>query len=146
MPEWQVIILMEAAMRKLCTLVVVFAFLFSVGALLAQTASSDSCSNPAEAKTIVNPVKPSAESLAQGKKYYGYDCAMCHGVTGNGKGEVETVEKLPDFTNAGAMKDVSDGQMFCSLKAGHGHMPKENIRQSPNELWNLVNYVRSLAK
>ena len=28
---------------------------------------------------VVNPVRPTAESLAQGKKYYGYDCAMCHG-------------------------------------------------------------------
>jgi mono/diheme cytochrome c family protein len=138
--------LLEAAMRKLCTLAVVIAVLFSVGTLLAQNASPDSCSNPAEAKNIVNPVKPSAESIAQGKKYYGYDCAMCHGATGNGKGEVDTGEKLPDFSSAVAMKDVTDGQMFCSLRTGHGHMPKENIRQSPNELWNLVNYLRSLAK
>jgi len=133
-------------MRKLCVPAVVFAFLFSAAALLAQTASSDSCSNPADAKNLVNPVKPTSESLAQGKKYYGYDCAMCHGATGNGKGEVDPGEKLLDFTNAGAMKDITDGQMFCALKSGHSHMPKENIRQSPNELWNLVNYVRSFAK
>ena len=133
-------------MRKLCTLAVVCAFLFSAGALLAQTASSDPCSNPAEAKNLVNPVKPTAESIAQGKKYYGYDCAMCHGATGNGKGEVPTDEKLADFTNPDSLKDKTDGQLFCTLKTGHGHMPKENIRQSPNELWNLVNYVRSLAK
>ena len=134
-------------MRKLCMLVVVSVFLFSASALLAQTASSDSsCSNSADAKNLVNPVKPTAESLAQGKKYYGYDCAMCHGATGNGKGEVDAGEKLPDFTNPSAMKEITDGQMFCSLKTGHSHMPKENIRQSPNELWNLVNYVRSLSK
>jgi len=133
-------------MRKPCSLAVLFAFLFSVGALLAQTASSDACSDPAEAAKIVNPVKPTADSLAQGKKYYGYDCAMCHGATGNGKGEVDTGDKMPDFTNATAMKEKADGQMFCSLKSGHGHMPKENIRQTPNELWNLVNYVRSLSK
>jgi cytochrome c len=120
---------------------------FSVGMLLAQTASSDSCSNPADVKTMVNPVKPTPESLAQGKKYYGYDCAMCHGANGDGKGEVDTGEKLPDFTNAAAMNDKSDGQLFCSLKNGKGHtMPLERIRNSPNELWNLVNYVRSLSK
>ena len=133
-------------MRKLYALAVLIAFLFSVGALLAQTASPDSCSNPAELKNMVNPVKPSPESIALGKKYFGYDCAMCHGQTGNGKGDVDTGEKMPDFTNPVAMKEVTDGQMFCALKTGHGHMPKENIRQSPNELWNLVNYVRSLAK
>jgi mono/diheme cytochrome c family protein len=137
---------LEAAMRKLCTLAILFVLLFSAAVLFAQAASSDSCSNPADVAKMVNPVKPTAESLAQGKKYYGYDCAMCHGVTGNGKGEVDNGDKLPDFSSAPAMKDISDGQMFCTLKTGHGHMPKENIRQTPNELWNLVNYIRSLAK
>lgn len=133
-------------MPKLCTLATVFIILFSAAALFAQAAASNSCSNPAEVTKMVNPVKPTGESLAQGKKYYGYDCAMCHGATGNGKGEVDTGDKMPDFTDAAAMKDVTDGQMFCALKTGHGHMPHENIRQTPNELWNLVNYVRSLAK
>jgi mono/diheme cytochrome c family protein len=117
--------------------------LFSAVALQAQAGS---CSNPADVKAMVNPVKPTSESIALGKKYYGYDCAMCHGLTGNGKGDVDTGDKLLDFTNASAMKERSDGELFCALKAGKGHMPLENIRQSPNELWNLVNYVRSLAK
>ncbi len=132
-------------MRRLCTLLIVFIFLFFVGALLAQSASS-SCSNPVDVAKMVNPVKPTPESLAQGKKYYGYDCAMCHGTDGNGKGDVESTDKLPDFTNAATMKEKSDGQMFCSLKTGKGHMPLERIRISENELWNLVNYVRSLSK
>jgi mono/diheme cytochrome c family protein len=118
-------------------------FLVSAVALQAQAGS---CSNPADVKAMANPVKPTAESIAQGKKYYGYDCAMCHGQTGNGKGDVDTGDKLPDFTNASTMKDKSDGELFCSLKGGKGHMPLENVRQTPNELWNLVNYVRSLAK
>jgi cytochrome c5 len=125
-------------MRKLCTLATVFIIRFSAAALFARAASSNSCSNPAEVTKMVNPVKPTGESLAQGKKYYGYDCAMCHGPIGNGKGEVDT--------GAAAMKDVTDGRMFCALKTGHRHVPHENIRQAPNELWNLVNYVRSLAK
>ena len=145
--QLHVIILMEAAMRSICTIGVVLVFFFSAGALLAQTTSADSCSNPADVKSMVNPVKPTAESLAQGKKYYGYDCAMCHGATGNGKGDVDAGEKVPDFTSSASMKNISDGEMFCSLKNGKGHtMPLERIRTSPNELWNLVNYVRSLAK
>src|SRR6516225_3919668 len=117
-------------MRKLFTLIIVLFFLSSVGALLAQNANS--CSNPAEVKSMINPVKPTADSLAQGKKYYGYDCAMCHGATGNGKGEVDTGDKLPDFTNAESMKIMSDGQIFCSLKTGKGHMPLERVRISEN--------------
>ena len=134
-------------MLKHCMLALLLCvFLLPAAAQESQTGASDACSNPAAVSKMVNPVKPTAESLAQGKKYYGYDCAMCHGATGNGKGEVDPGEKLPDFTNPAAMKDKSDGELFCSLKGGKGHMPLEHIRMTPNELWNLVNYVRSLGK
>src|ERR1035438_7179310 len=119
-------------MLKPCmSAVLLCVFFFSAVALQGQAGS---CSNPADVKAMVNPVKPTGESIAQGKKYYGYDCAMCHGQNGNGKGDVDTGQKLPDFTSAASTKEFSDGEMFCSLKSGHGHMPKENIRQSPNEL------------
>ena len=133
-------------MRRICTFAALLFFLFSVIALFGQNTSFESCSNPADIAKMVNPVRATAESLAQGKKYYGYDCAMCHGQSGNGKGDVDTGDKLPDFTNPESLKDKSDGELFCSLKTGKGHMPLERIRISPNELWNLVNYVRSLAK
>jgi cytochrome c len=123
-----------------------FVFLFSVITLRAQSASSNVCSDPDAVKKMVNPVKATPESLAVGKKYYGYDCAMCHGANGNGKGDVDSGEKLLDFTNPGSLKDKSDGELFCALKVGKGHMPIEPPRTSPNDLWNLVNYVRSLSK
>lgn len=102
---------------------------------------------PLTPRNLVDPAKPTAESLAQGKKYCGCDCAICHGQTGNGEGEVDSGDKLPDSSSiAAGMKDTTDGEMFCWLKNGKGHMLHENIRVSPNELWNLVNYVRSLSK
>jgi mono/diheme cytochrome c family protein len=102
---------------------------------------------PAEDARVANPVKPTPESIASGKKYFGYDCAMCHGETGDGKGEVALSDKLDlkDFRDPESLKNRTDGELFYILKKGHGHMPPEQIRQSPNELWNLVNYVRSLA-
>jgi mono/diheme cytochrome c family protein len=137
---------MEAAMRKLCTLAILSVFLYFAPTLRPQNTASNGCSSPEEARKLTNPMKPNAESLAVGKKYFGYDCAMCHGATGNGKGEVDTGEKLPDFTNPENLKDKTDGQLYCSLKTGKGHMPVEPARTSQNDLWNLVNYVRSLAK
>ncbi|HVP50423.1 MAG TPA: c-type cytochrome [Candidatus Bathyarchaeia archaeon] len=133
-------------MRKFCSLAFLVVFVFSVGTLLAQTASGGSCSNPEAVAKMVNPVKPTAEVIALGKKYYGYDCAMCHGASGNGKGEVDTGDKLPDFTNPDALKDKSDGELFCALKTGKGHMPVEPARTSQNDLWSLILYVRSLSK
>jgi cytochrome c len=43
-----------------------------------------------------NPVKPTPESLARGKRQYGYDCAMCHGKEGDGKGDVATRHEALD--------------------------------------------------
>ena len=125
--------------------------LFPAAAQQTQTppkaATPDSFTVPAEAVHQANPVKPTPASIAQGKKYYGYDCAMCHGNNGDGKGEVAIEEKLTpgDFSDLATLKNKTDGELFYMIKNGHGHMPPEQIRSSPNELWNLINYVRSLA-
>ncbi len=109
-------------------------------------ATPDLFTIPAEAVHQVNPVKPTPESIAQGKKYYGYDCAMCHGNNGDGKGEVAIAEKLTlsNFSDSATLRNKTDGELFYVIKNGHGHMPPERIRLSPDELWNLVNYIRSL--
>jgi len=114
----------------------------------AQAPTSGSAAIPADAAQKANPVKPTAESLAQGKKYYGYDCAMCHGDNGNGKGEVATSEKMKigDFTDPATLQGKTDGELFYMIKNGHGQMPPEGDRVKPTELWNMVNYVRSLSK
>ena len=103
---------------------------------------------PDDAVRQANPVKPTPESLAQGKKWWGYDCAMCHGKDGDGKGDVGADMKLKvsDFTNPATLKERTDGELFYVIKTGKGDMPPEGTRMKPEGLWNLVNYVRSLAK
>ncbi len=101
---------------------------------------------PAEAVQKVNPIKPTPESVAKGKKLYGYDCSMCHGENGDGKGELAKDMKppVPDFRDPAALKARTDGELFYIMKNGKGEMPQEN-RGSDNSLWDLVNYIRSLA-
>jgi mono/diheme cytochrome c family protein len=103
---------------------------------------------PAEAAKVPNPVKPTAASLAAGKKQYGYDCAMCHGKDGDGKGDLAADMKLKllDYTDPAALKGMTDGELFYIIKNGKGDMPSEGDRAKPEEVWNLVNYVRSLSK
>src|SRR5271169_4106047 len=102
---------------------------------------------PADAIHQVNPVKPTPESIAQGKKYYGYDCAMCHGENGDGKGDVAVDEKLKlkDYRDPAALQNMTDEELFTVIKNGKGQMPPEGNRLKPTELWNLVNYIRSFA-
>src|SRR5260370_36757049 len=60
---------------------------------------------PAEAAHMVNPVKPTSESQAHAKKMYGYDCAMCHGANGNGKGDIHDLNTpRRDYTDPPALK------------------------------------------
>jgi mono/diheme cytochrome c family protein len=103
---------------------------------------------PAEAAHMVNPVKATAESQAHAKKMYGYDCAVCHGVAGDGKGDIagEMKPPLKDYTNPAALKDMSDGELFYIIKNGKGQMPPEGDRAKPDDLWNMVILVRSFAK
>jgi mono/diheme cytochrome c family protein len=94
-----------------------------------------------------NPVAATPESIESGKSLYSSQCAMCHGVAGDGKGELAgTLNlKVPDFTSTSAMKKRTDGELHYILTRGHGEMPAET-RMGEKELWDMINYVRSLAR
>ena len=111
-------------------------------------AKSSLYSIPVDAATKQNPVKPTAESLARGKHQYTIDCAMCHGKEGDGKGDVAADLKLKmhDYTDAATLKDRTDGELFHIITNGKDQMPPEGDRVKPEEIWDMVNYLRSFAK
>ena len=112
------------------------------------TAKASDYSIPVEAAKAQNPVKSSSESLARAKKWWTLDCAMCHGANGSGKGETARDMKLniADFTDPATLKDRTDGELYYVIKNGNQDMPAEGGRVTTEEGWDLVNYVRSLAK
>lgn len=128
--------------------------LFGLSALAQQTEGPAETAPPAaykippEAAKQANPVKPAPQSLAQGKKMYGYDCAMCHGDEGDGKGDLVSRMnlKLSDLREPASLKDTTDGELFYIIKNGKGQMPPEGDRAKPDEVWNMINYIRSLAR
>jgi mono/diheme cytochrome c family protein len=108
----------------------------------------------AEAKTSSdaakkeNPVKSSPTSLASGKKKYGQDCAMCHGKEGAGDGDLaeDMHLKLRDLREADLLKDLSDSDIYSIINNGKGKMMGEEGRLKPDEIWDVVNFIRSLSK
>jgi mono/diheme cytochrome c family protein len=143
---------MEAAMFKpfLLGLALVFFALFTAAQQTPpanKSGESLSSAIPVDAVQKPNPIKMTADSVARGKKQYGYDCAMCHGKTGDGKGDVATDMKVTvsDFTNPATLKNRTDGELFYIIKNGRGQMPPEGDRGNPKLLWDMVNYVRWLA-
>lgn len=97
---------------------------------------------------MTNPVHPTPASQAAAKKMYGYDCAICHGATGDGKGELAASMKpaLKDWSSPDSLKDLSDGDIYGIIKNGKGQMEGEGARLKDADIWNMVIYVRSLAK
>lgn len=111
------------------------------------TPITDPSKIPAEYLTKANPVKATTESQARVKKVYGWDCAMCHGDNGDGKGDVAEEQKLTirDYRDPSSLKGLSDGQIFYIIQNGMGKMPAEGPRAKPDEIWNLVIYLRRMA-
>jgi mono/diheme cytochrome c family protein len=103
---------------------------------------------PAQTDERKNPVKPTPEVLAMAKKTFGYDCAMCHGELGDGKGDlVASMDlKLKDWRDPASLAGLSDGELFDVISKGKGKMPGEGERAAPERVWGLVAYVRSFAK
>jgi len=105
---------------------------------------------PADAVAMQNPVKRSPESLAHAKALYGIDCAMCHGQNGDGNGDVvpDLKLKMKDFTDPAVLKGRTDGELFYIIKNGDDNqkMPPEGSRAKDDDIWALVNYLRTLQK
>jgi mono/diheme cytochrome c family protein len=129
-------------------LLVLFAFVSWSLSLQQPAATPVASTIPADAARLVNPIKPTAEAQVRAKKVYGYDCAVCHGPNGNGKGDLAAEMKPPlkDYTDPAALKDMSDGELFYIIKNGKGQMPSEGDRAKTDDLWNMVVLVRSFAK
>ena len=102
----------------------------------------------ADAPERKNPIKPTPENLAEAKKFFGYDCAMCHGASGDGKGDLAPSMglKMNDWRGTPTIGGMSDSHMFDLIVKGKGKMEGEGDRMPPEMVWKIVNYVRTLAK
>ena len=101
-----------------------------------------------EAAEKKNPVKPTPENLAAAKKFFGYDCAMCHGASGDGKGDLAASMglKMKDWNDSTTLSALSDSEIFEVIEKGKGKMTGEGDRVPAEMVWKLVNYVRAFAK
>jgi mono/diheme cytochrome c family protein len=95
-----------------------------------------------------NPVLPTPEGLAEVRKLFGYNCAMCHGKDGDGKGDlaVELKLELHDWHDASSIEKMTDGELFWIISNGKGKMPGEGDRTADKVRWNFVSLVRSFGK
>jgi mono/diheme cytochrome c family protein len=102
---------------------------------------------PANFKTMKNPIAISDASTQAGQALYVKTCAACHGKTGLGDGpKAKSLKTVPgDFSKA-ISQNQTDGEHFYKTKTGRGDMPKYEGKLSDDDIWNVVNYIRTLKK
>jgi mono/diheme cytochrome c family protein len=103
--------------------------------------------NP-EAAKVKNPIEATPDSIAKGKAVYA-KCAPCHGTTGEGGPGNDLIPAAPSLVDAQWDHGASDGEIFDSIKNGVGpdfNMVPFKDTLKDDEIWNVVNYLRSIAK
>lgn len=107
------------------------------------------------AADTANPVAPTPESIAAGKRAYDANCAACHGNLAQGAVkagitisilEEQNARQPPDLTDGQWDHGASDGEIFTVIKRGvpTTMMAGYDGRIPDGEIWNIVNYLRTL--
>ena len=105
--------------------------------------------NAAAAK-MKNPAAATPESIAAGETLYRRSCRGCHGKDATGgppkdAGLAEASNLVDDKWDHGS----TDGEIFYTIRNGVAPdlvMEPWDDRLSETDTWNIVNYLRSLAK
>jgi len=102
---------------------------------------------PANFKTMKNPIAQGDASTKAGLALYNKNCASCHGKTGLGDGvKARALQDFPGDFSGAAFQNQTDGEHFYKTKTGRGEMPKYEGKLTDDDIWNMVNYMRTLKK
>ena len=94
-----------------------------------------------------NPIPRSAESIARGRQLFAKDCAVCHGADGRGDGPAAAglPQRPDDLSKIAPPPAFPDGVVAYRIINGVNMMPAFKSTLSENEIWDLLNFIRSLA-
>ncbi len=96
-------------------------------------------------RELANPVPPTLEALAAGKRQYENYCMHCHGRSGRGDGAVaRTVPTLSMPISGKATGNLPDGELFHILTWGRNNMPPHGSQVRIDDRWKIVLYLRQL--
>ena len=103
---------------------------------------------PDAAKNKKNPVASNAESIAEGKALWATHCKSCHGTKGLGDGsKAAQLKTEPGNFSKAEFQAQTDGAIFYKSVEGRDDMPSFKKKISdPDDVWNIVNFIRTLKK
>jgi mono/diheme cytochrome c family protein len=94
----------------------------------------------------VNPVVADEVSLSRGRTLFTLNCVMCHGMNGEGNGQVAALLANKPANLTGIItQSKSDGALFMTITNGvDGRMPPMVENLTVRDRWDVVNYIRTL--
>ena len=103
----------------------------------------------AAAVAAIAQVSATPESIAAGQQVYQRNCASCHGRTGDGGPGNDLIPAAPSLVDDQWDHGSTDKAIFDNIK--NGVAPDFNMvpfkdKLKDDEIWNVVNYIRSIAK
>lgn len=123
--------------------VLVLTYFAAAGIGLAAQATS------AAKAAVKNPVASTPESIAAGQALFRKNCRFCHGEDAKGDGPQAPKNTHPsNLVDDKWMTDSTDADIFAVIKDGVGpkfDMKGYNSKMTPQEMWSVVNYLRSLS-
>ena len=99
---------------------------------------------------LKNPVPSNPASVKAGQALYGKNCRHCHGLRGRGDGPLAPKNPSPaDLTDAKWDHGASDGEIYSIILNG-APAPMSEMKPmkgtlTPTQIWQVVNYIRSLG-
>ena len=99
-----------------------------------------------ESRDLPNPVPDTQAARAEGEWLYEVYCAMCHGGTGLGDGQI--AGHYPRMPNLALphVQNYTDGWIFSIIGDGGFRMPPFAHSMSGDERWALVRYVKTFTQ
>jgi mono/diheme cytochrome c family protein len=131
-------------------LIVTLPFLFLLVSLFAFVnahAQSKVWTAPKEAIDVKNPLAGNNDIIPYAKVIYTTYCGPCHGSKGKGDGVAAAgLAKKPADHSSDLVQQQTDGALFWMISTGRSPMPTYKAALTENQRWELVNYIRTLAK
>ncbi|MHB1049630.1 MAG: quinol:electron acceptor oxidoreductase subunit ActD [Bacteroidota bacterium] len=95
---------------------------------------------------LANPLLPTPEVLAMGKKKYLTFCSPCHGNFGAGDSRLQGQFPNPPTLHSDKVRQWPDGSMYHVISVGQNVMPAYQYQVTREERWAIVHYVRTLQR
>ncbi len=134
-------------MRRIST-VLVPALALACVTLLTVHAGAQNLGGSPEAQKLKNPVAASPASIKAGQQLFQKNCRFCHGADAKGDGPMAPEGTHPaNLTDDRWDRGSSDGEIYAVIRDGAGpkfDMKGYKSKMTEQEIWNIVNYLRSL--